>query len=78
MESWAEMLTEFQDKIIACTLTDEEMARKFDTGYGDPEGLPFTAWSEDWVYFPGVYDGSEWIARAPRKICDHSCRHVGD
>lgn len=77
MISWAEKIAIFDDTIIACTLTDKVMALKFDGSYGGHVGLPFTAWSEDWVYFPVVYDGSERVGRAPRNICDHSCRHFG-
>ena len=35
--------------------------REFDGGYGGSEGCYFTAWGELYVYFPAVYDGSEWI-----------------
>ncbi|KKL86033.1 hypothetical protein LCGC14_1948740 [marine sediment metagenome] len=75
--SWKDMLAKYSDTIISCTLTDEEMAKEFDDGYGGSEGASFTAWSKEWVYFPVVYDGAEWIGRAPRDICDHSCGHVG-
>lgn len=78
MNSWANMIAEFNDTIIACTLTDEEMAKEFYDGYGGTEGAPFTAWSKEWVYYPVCYDGAEWIGRAPRNICDYSCTHDGD
>lgn len=65
------------DKIIACTLTDEELLIQFDVGFGFIEGIPFTAWSERYVYFPIVYDGAEWVGRAPRNPCDEATEHQG-
>lgn len=77
MSTWREMLDGFEDNIVACTLTDDELRVEFDSGYGGHEGVSFTAWSEKWVYFPVVYDGSEWIGRAPRNVCDIACQHEG-
>lgn len=65
------------DHIIACTLTDDEMDIEFDSGFGESEGIPFTAWSENYVYFPVVYDGAEWVGRAPRNPCDEATTHFG-
>ena len=77
--TWKEEIEEMAngDKIISCTLTDEELNAEFDDGFGGHEGLPFTAWGEKYVYFPVVYDGSEWVGRAPRNPCDEACDHVG-
>lgn len=78
--SWKGMIDEMLDdneKIIACTLTDEEMNIDFDDGYGGTEGMVFTAWSEKYVYFPVCYDGAEWVGRAPRNICDEPTNHCG-
>jgi len=80
MNSWKEMLKASipeGEKIIFCTLSDEEMGEKFDTGYGGQEGKPFTAWSENWVFFPAMYDGSEWMECVPRNPCDISIEHIG-
>ena len=77
MECWADMLAAFSDKIIACTLSDEEMAVKFYAGFGSEHGRPFTAWSEKWVYFPHEYDGAETIRRAPRNPGDAATNHGG-
>lgn len=79
MTSWREEIKNAagDDKIIACTLTDEEMDVEFDGGYGGSEGKPFTAWSENYVYFPVVYDGSEWVGSAPRNPCDEATGHHG-
>lgn len=65
------------EPLIACTLTDEELDRPFDAGYGGSEGKPFTAWTETRVIFPAVYDGSEWAASAPRNPCEEATEHVG-
>lgn len=65
------------DKIIHCTLTEEELNRKFDDEYGAPDGKQFTAWSKKYVYFPVVYDGAEWVGRSPRNPCDEVTNHVG-
>ena len=43
-----------------------ELDEEFDDGYGSSEGRPFTMWTHEWVYFPVVYDGAEWVGRAPR------------
>lgn len=75
--NWKTLLNDFDDNIIYCTLSEEELLVPFDNGYGGSEGKPFTAWSEDYVYFPVVYDGSEWIERAPRNPCDEPTEHVG-
>ncbi len=79
MENWKKMIAEVagDDKIIACTLTEEELLQKFDAGFGGSEGKPFTAWSEKYVYFPIVYDGAEWVGKAPRNLCDEATKHQG-
>jgi len=64
------------DKMVT-TLSEEELDREFDDGFGSAEGTPFTAWGEKYVYFPGVYDGAEWVDCAPRNPCDEITDHVG-
>ena len=49
----------------------------FDAGYGATEGYVFTGWTENRVYFPGQYDGSEWCASVPRNPCDVATEHIG-
>ena len=51
--------------------------REFDGGYGGSEGCQFTAWGRKYIYFPAVYDGSEWIAFVPRNPCLHATEHIG-
>lgn len=82
--SWKELLigvmaenNETLDDIVHSTLTKEELNKKFDTRSGGPEGEPFTVWTNDFVYFPGVYDGAEWVAFVHRNPCDVKTEHVG-
>jgi len=80
MTSWRKEIQDAMgkdEKIIACTLSDKELDREFDAGYGGSEGQPFTAWSETYVYFPICYDGAEWAGRAPRNPCDIAMKHQG-
>ena len=51
---------------------------EFDSGYGRSEGCHFTAWGHKYVYFPAVYDGSEWMSFVPRNPCLHATEHIGD
>ena len=80
MSSWKEMLNKMLDNgetIIHCTLDDAAMAKNFSDGYGVHEGEPFCAWSEHRVFFPIVYDGSEWIGSAPRNPRSEGLEHQG-
>lgn len=85
LTSWAELLetaredAEDNSPLAARSRTDEEMAVQFDPGYGGTNGLPFTAWTEDRVYFPICYDGEEWVGSAPRNPGDRPehCVHQG-
>jgi hypothetical protein len=83
MENWKQMLKdEFEEngdnfEEMKTTLTEEELNKDFDTGYGGSEGEPFTAWGEKYVYFPIVYDGAEWVGSAPRNPCDEKTSHLG-
>ena len=66
--SWMKLLEKIAegDKIIACTLTEEELLVPFDSGVGAHEGKPFTAWSAKYVYFSVDCDDEEWVDRVPR------------
>lgn len=77
--NWKELIADKLDGdvLIACTLSEEELIKEFDSGYGGAEGKDFTAWSEKYVYFPVCYDGAEWVERAPRNPCDEACGHAG-
>jgi hypothetical protein len=65
------------DRLIYTTLTEEEYDKLFDPGYGGAEGPEFTAWGEKYVYFPCVYDGSEWVGYAPVWASDEKTTHQG-
>ncbi len=82
MKSWRDMLHEelikHNDKLIANTLTTEQMDIKFMDGFGSyAEVISFTAWSETRVYFPAVYDGSYWVDSVPRNPCNERVIAVG-
>ena len=83
MANWEKMLIDaFKEtgdvfEEMETTLTNEELVREFDDGYGCPNGTSFTSWGEKYVYFPLVYDGAEWVGFAPRNVCDIRTSHMG-
>lgn len=66
----------FED-LVECTLNDEELVVEFDNGYGGEEGKPFTLWTTNRVYFPVVYDGSEWVGSVSRNPDGKPTYHLG-
>lgn len=60
-----------------CTLTDAQLDKEFDDGFGFPEGSPFTIWTQDFVYFPVQYDGAESVGSVPIKPNGKATEHVG-
>lgn len=58
-------------------LTETELDREFDAGYGGTEGCYFTVWTKNRVYFPSCYDGAEGAFSVPRNPCDEAAEHVG-
>jgi hypothetical protein len=62
-------------KLIACTLSEEELDVEFDRAFGAAEGAPFTAWTELYVLFPVEYDGAEGVGYAPRNPCGQATEH---
>ena len=82
--SWREMLTESLkeageswDDVVSNTMTPEEMNVKFHSGYGGTEGIPFTVWTHNRVYFPICYDGSEWVESVARNPDGVATVHIG-
>lgn len=65
------------EELVAVTLDDAALDADFDGGYGSAKGEPFTAWSQNRVYFPIVYDGAEWVGSVPRNPCDEATAHLG-
>ena len=73
-----QVLEELNEKLIFCTLSEEELDKEFDNSYGSTEGKEFTAWTENYVLFPVQYDGSEWVDwtyRNPGK--NNITKHIG-
>lgn len=68
-ESW--------DDVEANTMTEEEMAKEFYSGFGEPEGRPFTVWTKRSVYFPVCHDGSESVGRVSRHPNGVPTWHLG-
>lgn len=58
-----------------CTLNEKELKVNFHEGYGRENGKPFTAWGENYVYFPICYDGAEWVGYAPRNPTEHALKN---
>lgn len=82
--TWRNLLVREMDEhsesfgdLVAITLTDAELDAEFDEGFGCSEGMPFTAWTTHRVYFPAVYDGSEWVASVARNPDGVPTCHVG-
>lgn len=83
MTSWYKLLKKAMESdgedfaSAVCTLDEAGLKAEFNDGYGMSNGKPFTAWGANWVYFPIVYDGAEWVGHAPRNPCDISMEHQG-
>lgn len=84
MTNWRELIEdemrghgeEWTD-VVSSTLSDEEARRDFDCGYGGTEGVAFTVWTENTVYFPITYDGAEWAGSASRHPDGAPTKHQG-
>lgn len=82
--TWKEMLEEemkYRGETLADleanTLTEADMAKEFDCSWGGTQGVPFTAWTANTVYFPVCYDGSEWVGSVSRHPDGKPTRHQG-
>jgi hypothetical protein len=84
MSNWKELIQHemniqketFED-VVSSTLTEEELLKEFDGGFGCSEGEPFTLWTTNRVYFPVVYDGAEWCASVSRNPDGKPTYHIG-
>lgn len=84
MTTWEEQILKemknvgetFQD-LVSCTLSNRELLKEFDSGFGGSEGLAFTLWTSNRVYFPVVYDGAEWVSSVSRNPDGKPTCHVG-
>lgn len=84
MTTWRELITKEMQRraddwtsVVACTLTEKELDKKFDNDFGAAEGEPFTIWTLSRVYFPVTYDGAEWCASVSRNPDGQPTDHVG-
>lgn len=84
MSSWVKHISiemdcqgETWEDVESITLSEEELHREFDSGYGGEEGEPFTIWTKKRVYFPTTYDGSEWCSSVSRNPDGVPTRHIG-
>ena len=59
---------DFSEMLI--NINEKEQKQEFDSGGGDCNGVPFTAWGVYFVYFPVGYDGSDYIGSVPRNPCN--------
>ena len=64
-ESWSD--------VESCTLSQEDLDLVFNAGYGTSNGKAFGVWTTRRVYFPAVYDGSEWCA----SVAHHPSEPIG-
>ena len=84
MTTWREQISRameankdsWQD-VEANTLAKQQETTLFDDGFGCVEGVPFTLWTKNFVYFPVVYDGAEWVGSVPRNPNGVATPHVG-
>lgn len=87
MTTWLRMLNAVRKGLNDDTplelygITEKELTKKFDSGYGVAQGQPFLVYSKLFVYFPICY-GKEWISFVPRtpaiaKKREWLCKHYG-
>jgi hypothetical protein len=84
LTNWKELISfemkynnESFDDVVFTTLSEEDLLKKFDSGYGMPEGCPFTLWTKNRVYFPVTYDGAESVQSVPRNPSSDKSGHFG-
>lgn len=65
------------DDVVGSTLSDNGLDEPFTPGSSIVEGVSFTLWTEDRVYFPTRYDGSEGVGSVPRDPNDEATSHIG-
>lgn len=78
-EFFAEARKEAGDEspVIAVAPDEAALDVRFDPDYGSAQGPAFTIWTENRVYFPGTYDGAEWMASVSRNPDGEPTHHVG-
>jgi hypothetical protein len=63
--------------VVAVAPNEDVLDVYFDDGFGGSDGPDVLIWTERNVYFPVVYDGSEWLESAPRNPQPDGQSHVG-
>lgn len=64
------------ENVVSCTLSDSDLDKAFDAGYGLVEGQPFTIWTRTHVYFPASHGGAEWATSVSRNPDGKPTDHV--
>lgn len=84
MATWRELIKDelktscdSWDNIVSMTLTEDDLDKKFDSGFGSINGISFTVWTKNRVYFPVVYDGAEWVGSVSRNPDGLPTEHIG-
>lgn len=77
LEEAMELRGETLDNLESITLTDAEMEQEFNNDFGCVEGVPFTAWTKNTVYFPLEYDGFETVGSVSRQPDGKPTEHQG-
>jgi len=81
MATWFNMLKDQMTQLgddfdkRVCTLDEAGLLVAFDDGFGAINGAAFTAWGENYVYFPLEYDGAESVGHAPRNPRNTAMEH---
>lgn len=66
-----------EDDIVFVAPNEEVLDIEFYDGFGSADGPRVTVWTADKVYFPVVYDGSEWLESVSRNPVSEPISHVG-
>lgn len=84
MATWFKMISQEMEaygdsweNVAQAVPPEGELHEEFDDGYGGTEGVPFTVWTKDRVYFPVCYDGSEWCGSVSRNPDGQATKHQG-
>ena len=69
--TWAKEILNACDKLDVdpkelIVVIEGDLNKEFNAGYGSPEGDEFTCWTNDYVFFPVVYDGAECVGYVRR------------
>ena len=85
MSTWRKEITaalahygETWDDVDACTLTSDQLDEEFDDWLGEGYSVPFTLYTAGRVYFPVVYDLSQWVNAIPRNPGILPPVHIGE